>query len=410
MNLFKLLTIAALLTVTNLVKAQCESPTFDGYTYDVVQIGNQCWFAENLRTTVLRDGTPITLITDNNGTDTTSVEESRNNPTGLYRAMLPDTLDGLSTSNSHTYYGRGVVMSQFDGNGVCPVGWRVPSHGEWLQLVESNNLAGLAAPVGQQYRIAPQADHDEFVHGYASEDYGPTIPDSYFGLSQFPSSYTWPGTNSTGFNLTPTGFINSSSNTSQFDAGGSNNWDWDLRTEIINNVDNPVFGIDYLKRIDWYVNLKASASDVGNTEGLEPWQIGPRHKAVQLYSAMWTTLNTTGARAGIIKSSSDPGGFAYILGVPLSMFTSDKNPYVPIRCIQFDEEIIPGCTDELACNFDPEANQLDDSCEYPEEGFSCDCEFLCPGDFNGDGARVVEDLLLFLGAYGQPCSDLFPTE
>ena len=37
----------------------CESPTMDGYTYDVVQIGDQCWFAENLRTTVYENGDSI---------------------------------------------------------------------------------------------------------------------------------------------------------------------------------------------------------------------------------------------------------------------------------------------------------------------------------------------------------------
>ena len=27
----------------------CVSPSMDGYTYGVVEIGDQCWFAENLR-------------------------------------------------------------------------------------------------------------------------------------------------------------------------------------------------------------------------------------------------------------------------------------------------------------------------------------------------------------------------
>ena len=121
---------------------------------------------------------------------------------------------------------------------------------------------------------------------------------------------------------------------------------------------------------------------------------------------MWTPISSANVRASIIKTSNDPGGFAYILGAPNSMFTPDKNPYLPVRCIQSDEEIIPGCTDEFACNYDPEANQLDDSCEYPEEGFSCDCEFLCPGDFNGDGERNIQDLLLILAPYGQTCESI----
>ena len=34
---------------------ECFGPTFDGHTYEAVEIGNQCWFAENLRTTVYAD-------------------------------------------------------------------------------------------------------------------------------------------------------------------------------------------------------------------------------------------------------------------------------------------------------------------------------------------------------------------
>ena len=30
-----------------------------------------------------------------------------------------------------------------------------------------------------------------------------------------------------------------------------------------------------------------------------------------------------------------------------------------------------GCTDSDACNFNPEANTNDESCEYPEENFNC---------------------------------------
>ena len=37
----------------------CQGPTFDGYSYAAVFIGDQCWFAENLRTTVYRNGDAI---------------------------------------------------------------------------------------------------------------------------------------------------------------------------------------------------------------------------------------------------------------------------------------------------------------------------------------------------------------
>ena len=40
----------------HLIDPNCASPTFDGHTYDVVQIGGQCWFSENLQTTVYANG------------------------------------------------------------------------------------------------------------------------------------------------------------------------------------------------------------------------------------------------------------------------------------------------------------------------------------------------------------------
>lgn len=40
----------------------------------------------------------------------------------------------------------------------------------------------------------------------------------------------------------------------------------------------------------------------------------------------------------------------------------------------------PGCTDESACNFNPDATEDDGSCTYPEPGLDCDGECLNGGD------------------------------
>ena len=44
----------------------CVSPTMDEYNYGVVAVGDQCWFAENLRTKIYADGTPIPTFQDGN--------------------------------------------------------------------------------------------------------------------------------------------------------------------------------------------------------------------------------------------------------------------------------------------------------------------------------------------------------
>ena len=64
--------------------------------------------------------------------------------------------------------------------------------------------------------------------------------------------------------------------------------------------------------------------------------------------------------------------------------------------------IFLGCTDSTALNFIAHANSDDGSCVFEE----CTGESDCPFDANGDGEIGSADLLEFLVAYGQACSDL----
>ena len=58
-----------------------------------------------------------------------------------------------------------------------------------------------------------------------------------------------------------------------------------------------------------------------------------------------------------------------------------------------------GCTNATAINYNPYANVEDGSCEYDTTTSGC------PTDVDGDGATGTQDLLLFLGAFGQTCLD-----
>ncbi|MGB0171722.1 MAG: fibrobacter succinogenes major paralogous domain-containing protein, partial [Flavobacteriales bacterium] len=119
-----------------LVVAGCSSIEFDGYTYSVVEIGDQCWFAENLRTTAYANGDSIpTGLTDSEWTTTTA------GATAVYGegssscdSFSPD-IDACDEAQSLAEYGR--LYNWYavdDARGLCPTGWHVPTDEEWTEL------------------------------------------------------------------------------------------------------------------------------------------------------------------------------------------------------------------------------------------------------------------------------------
>ena len=66
--------------------------------------------------------------------------------------------------------------------------------------------------------------------------------------------------------------------------------------------------------------------------------------------------------------------------------------------VNFPVVLVDGCTDMSACNYDPEANNDDGSCEYPEDNYDCDgnctvdtdCTGECGGDAEVDDCGICE--------------------
>jgi len=157
---------------------------YDGNHYPTVEIGQQCWTKENLRTTQYTDGIDIsvgTLTSDSIAYRYYPNNNSTNVRTYGYFYNWAATMHGESGSNANP---SGV-------QGICPPGWHVPSKAEFEQLMNfvssqsqyvcgNNNIArALAASFGWLcYSI------DEF--------------------SCFPACYTWLN-NATGFSALPAG-------------------------------------------------------------------------------------------------------------------------------------------------------------------------------------------------------------
>ena len=102
---------------------------YDGNTYNTVQIGQQCWMKENMKTTHYSDGTSIPLG------NTTSYNVA-------YRYYPNDSSSNVS-AYGYLYNLKAVMRNSSPSSsnpsgvqGICPMGWHVPSDAEWTQLTD----------------------------------------------------------------------------------------------------------------------------------------------------------------------------------------------------------------------------------------------------------------------------------
>lgn len=112
---------------------------YDGNNYTSVVIGNQEWMSENLLVTHYSDGTPISNVTLQTNWDNLTYSDkaicymnnnSANSDYGLLYTWAT-VMNGNSGSNSNP---SGI-------QGVCPIGWHIPSQSEWTELI--NYMGGI---------------------------------------------------------------------------------------------------------------------------------------------------------------------------------------------------------------------------------------------------------------------------
>ena len=166
--------------------------TFDGHTYNLVGIGNQCWFQENLRSDHYRNGDAIPGNLSNSQWAST--------PSGAQAVY--DNSDANLTTYGRLYNGYAVN----DARGLCPTGFHVPTDDEWTVL---ENFLGGSSVAGAKMKSSPS------------------------------DSPAWDGTNRSGFSALPGGFRNF--NFGFFFNGGGNGYWWSSSAN----------GADYA----WYRNL-----------------------------------------------------------------------------------------------------------------------------------------------------------
>ena len=147
----------------------CGDPvSYQGYDYATVLIGEQCWFAENLRSENYENGDAIP--------SNLSASEWQNTNSGAV-AVFNESAANLEI------YGRLYNWHAIeDARGLCPSGWHVPADGEWMTME-------MALGMGES---------DANDTGWRGTDQG----------TQMKTDYGWSsgnGTNSSGFAALPGG-------------------------------------------------------------------------------------------------------------------------------------------------------------------------------------------------------------
>ena len=168
---------------------QCgDALEYQGYDYETVQIGEQCWFAENLRAENYRNGDPI--------------------PASLSDTEWAGTAEGAVSvydgdmSNLSTYGRLYNWYAVDDPRDLCPGGWHVPSDGEWMTMEVALGMSDIDAS-SADFRGTDQGTQMKTTFGWADSG---------------------EGTNSSGFSGLPGGYLFAGG--VPFNFAGTNGWWW----------------------------------------------------------------------------------------------------------------------------------------------------------------------------------------
>lgn len=176
---------------TTIVGAGCGGVTTavdgSGNVYQVVEIGGQCWLAENLRTSQYASGDSLIHETNPNNWGVPTV--------GLTTANDPAGSSPPRYGNHYNWYAVNDVRE------LCPSGWSVPTRLQWevlmdyaggaeaagleLRAVEDWNTVDPAAGDPHEFALLPGGYLDVFTgfEGHTSEAHFWTIEDSPQGNS-----------------------------------------------------------------------------------------------------------------------------------------------------------------------------------------------------------------------------------
>jgi len=147
----------------------CGDPmNYHGYDYATVQIGDQCWFRENLRNEHYANGDAIPGDLSNSEWESTTE--------GAQAIYNNDASNLVDYGRLYNWY------AVDDARGLCPTGWHVPTDGDFMTLEVELGLS--------------EAEANSF--GWRGSNQGYRMKSSIF----------WDGSNTTGFSMLHGGLRN----------------------------------------------------------------------------------------------------------------------------------------------------------------------------------------------------------
>lgn len=169
----------------------------DGNKYSVVKIGTQIWMAENLRTTRYADGTPISLVTDDN--QWSDLLDSDKAYCYFDNDISKKTIYGALYTWAAAMNGAASSANIPSGiQGVCPTGWHLPSNGEWVIMQNyladngynyDGTIGGGGAKIAKSLIIPSNWAHSTEVGAVGNSDYPEYINKS--GFSAVPGGFRY---------------------------------------------------------------------------------------------------------------------------------------------------------------------------------------------------------------------------
>ncbi len=166
--------------------------------YKVVQIGTQCWMAENMRATTEPTAPDVSIL------QSSCSEASQTDPYAYYSLCNEDTAAkyGCLYNFAAVMNGHAPLTDNTKYRGICPEGWHVPTDAEWKTLekccmMEDDGVT----PIKDQ---TLNSDGDSF-RGKGAGKY--TGGNDWKGASgtTVPGNYAYAERNSTGFSALPAG-------------------------------------------------------------------------------------------------------------------------------------------------------------------------------------------------------------